>query len=454
VSARGSARGRGGDGPLTLVLYNLLTSQLRQTNLDHLNAFRDFGAGRYFYLNMGVRSVPDWLRKVDFDAVIFTTSFLGQRWVPSLFEEQRERVRPLLGVGRARIATPQDEFIRTAMLCDFFEEFGVNHVVSVAPESEWPKIYAGLDFDEVSFTRALTGYLSEPTVARIDEIVAQTPGRDLDIGYRARPGAPWLGRHGLLKGELGAAVAEQGGERGLSFDISSDDADVLVGDEWFRFLARSRYTIGVEGGASVLDRDGSFKEATEAFVEENPDASFDQIEAACFPGEDGGVELFALSPRHLEACATRTCQLLVEGDYNGILRPGEHYLELKRDLSNLDQVLDRVVDDSERAAIVERAHRDVVSSGRYSYRAYVREIEAEIERLAPPLGAPAWKDARVRQPVANLVDRASWIRVSLVGKPRPRFSRLMRTVLPARVVNFFSKRLFGEALADRLAGIK
>lgn len=451
---RGPLGSADGDGPLTLVLYNLLSSQLRQTNLDHLNAFREFGAGRYYYLNLGVRSVPRWLLKVDFDAVIFTTSFLGQRWVPSLFEEQRRRARPLLGLGRARIATPQDEFIRSSVLCEFFEEFDVNHVVSVAPESEWAKIYAGVDLDRVGFSRALTGYLSEATVERIDEIVSRTPRRDLDIGYRARPGAPWLGRHGMLKGELGAAVVEEGARRGLSVDVSSADEDVLVGDDWFRFLARSRYTIGIEGGASVLDRDGAFKEATEAYLREHPGAPFEEIEAACFPGEDGRIELFALSPRHLEACATRTCQLLVEGDYNGILKPGEHYLELRRDLSNLGDVLDRLGDDAERAAIVERAHRDVVASGRCGYRAYVREIEAVIARLAPPLGRPAWVDVRVRQPVAELVDRASWFRVSLVGKPRPRLSRLLRAVLPARAVNLLRRRLFGEALADRLAGEK
>ncbi len=35
---------------------------------------------------------------------------------------------------------------------------GLDHVVSVAPESEWAKIYAGVDLDRVGFSRALTGY--------------------------------------------------------------------------------------------------------------------------------------------------------------------------------------------------------------------------------------------------------------------------------------------------------
>jgi hypothetical protein len=450
VSASPSDEPRGA-GPTTLVVYNLLTSTLRQTNLDHLNAFRQFGTGRCYYLNLAVRDVPAWLRKIDFDAVIYTTSFLGQRWTPALFDEQRERVRSLMGVGRARIATPQDEFLRTAMLSDFIEEFRLNHVVSVSPSSEWPKIYEGVDFDRVGFTQALTGYLADPTVRKIDEIVARTPERDLDIGYRARPGAPWLGRHGILKGEVGAAFTQAARERGMSFDISSDDDDVLVGDDWFRFLARSRYTIGIEGGASILDREGRFKEATEAYLREHPNASFDEIERECFPGEDGKLRLFAISPRHLEACATRTCQVLVEGDYNGILRPGEHYIELRRDLSNLEQVLDLMADDSERAAITERAYRDVVASGRYSYRSYVREIEDVIAGIAAPY-APQGSGLkeRARHAAARATDRASWTRVGLVGKPRPTLHRIMRTVLPIRVLYFVRKRLYGPAVAHRM----
>ena len=32
---------------------------------------------------------------------------------------------------------------------------------------------------------------------------------------------------------------------------------------------------------------------------------------------DGKLQLHAISPRHIEACATRTCQVLVEGDLMG-----------------------------------------------------------------------------------------------------------------------------------------
>ena len=100
----------------------------------------------------------------------------------------------------------------------------------------------------------------------------------------------------------------------------------------------------------------------------------EEVEAACFPGKDGSVPLYAISPRHLECCATRTCQILTEGDYNGILQPGVHYLSLKKDFSNLDDVLNEVVLDRKRAQLVKRAFEDVVASGHYTYKKFVDTI--------------------------------------------------------------------------------
>ena len=137
----------------------------------------------------------------------------------------------------------------------------------------------------------------------------------------------------------------------------------------------------------MLDHDGSVRACVDARRAQQPDATFAELEASCFPGRDGELALFAISPRHLEACATRTAQILVDGEYNGILKPGEHYLELRRDLSNLDDVLDIVAGERDRAErIADRAHRDVVASGRFTFRRLVEDVERE---LGPaPAGRP------------------------------------------------------------------
>ena len=434
----------GANQPNVLIVYSLM-QPMRSTIGDHLYSFKRYSRNRCSYLNVAARGVPRWLARQRWDAVIFHTSFLSaMRWAPEAFTDQMREVEALRGAGRVRIAMPQDEFLRGGALCEFINRFDITDVFSVAPESEWPKIYESVDRDRVRFSRVLTGYLGEDTLERIDRIVAGAPERPIDVGYRAHPGAPWLGRHGMLKGRIGEEFERSAPAHGLSTDISMRDEDVHHGDDWFRFLAACKYTIGIEGGATVLDRDGSFKERTERYLAEHPDAGYDEVEANCFPGEDGKLALMAISPRHLEACATGTCQVLVEGSYNGILRPGDHYIELREDLSNLEQVLETMASDRERLRITEAAHRDIVASGRYGYATFVAEVESAI----PAEAGEARRAMPLKARLAAAADRVSWAKVRFALWPRPRLSSFVVRVLPDPVVAFLRRRIYGTAPSD------
>jgi hypothetical protein len=81
----------------------------------------------------------------------------------------------------------------------------------------------------------------------------------------------------------------------------------------------------------------------------------------------------------------RTTQVLVTGHYMGALRPGVHYIEVKRDWSNLEEVFEQVRDRRLCEELAENAHRDLVRSGRHSYREFVRQVLEPVERSAPPL---------------------------------------------------------------------
>ena len=60
---------------------------------------------------------------------------------------------------------------------------------------------------------------------------------------------------------------------------------------------------------------------------------------------------------------TKTAQILVEGRYSGVLEPERHYLPVRRDFSNLDEVLERARDrDATRAAGRRRLTRTSTSA--------------------------------------------------------------------------------------------
>jgi hypothetical protein len=346
----------------------------RTTIIDHLYSFQRHSGQRCFYLDLAVQNIPKYIDKIDFDLIIFHTIFLSARWHLPTFTRIVEKVRLLKGNPAIKIALPQDEFYRTDVVCDFINEFGIDHVFSVSPPSEWQKIYKTVDFQEVKFHPVLTGYLEETTMARIKRLSQTIDKKNIDIGYRAWQAEPWLGRHGFLKTLLAERFQDDIQTEDLNTDISTHPNDTILGDAWYDFLLRCKYTIGVEGGASILDWDGTLREKTNLYLEQYPNATFEEVELACFPDQDGSLSLFAISPRHLEACATKTCQILLSGSYNGILTAGKHYIELKLDFSNLDNVLRIIKNDTEREKIVENAYSDIVQSKKYTYSHFVEQI--------------------------------------------------------------------------------
>jgi hypothetical protein len=426
-----------------LIVYSLVQSPPVAAVRDALYSFERHSNARCWYLNLAVRRVPRWLGRVPFDGVIFQTTLLWDRVAPATFARHRHKLRRLDGVGRRRVVLPQDEYLCSRELGDFIAEFDVDHVFTVAPESEWEKLYGGVDRARVGISRVLTGYLADETLERIDAIVDEQAERPIAIGYRAAKVAPSLGRHGRLKTDLAARVAEACRPRGLDVDIATGLGTTIRGDDWYRFLASCRYTLGVEGGASVHDPDGSLQRATRRYQAEHPNASFEEIEASCFPDADGRLSYVAISPRHLEACATRTAQILIEGSYNGILRPGEHYIELRRDFSNLDAVLDLVEGDAQRARITANAYRDVVESGAYTYARFVEEIEAVA--LAGASAHAATPALALLHRLSVLLDRLSWKKVALYVSVAGSLRRLALRLLPSPALDLVRRRIAGSA---------
>ena len=158
--------------------------------------------------------------------------------------------------------------------------------------------------------------------------------RDVDIVYRARNLPYHVGHHGQLKHEIAQIVEPAARALGLRTDISTDIRDTKYGDAWFEFLASGRCVIGTESGSSALDPVGAIRRFEAEWRPSHPDATFEEFSALQEPGWDD-YDFTAISPRLFEAAQTKTAQLLVEGDYDGILEPETHYFPLRADFSNL-----------------------------------------------------------------------------------------------------------------------
>lgn len=365
--------------PFVLVIYWTSSPLLRLSTVDHLYCLKRYGHADCVYYNAAVGLIPaSWL-SIKWDMIVFHDIFLGSRWNgDEHFYRMCDHVAPLKQHPAVKIAVPQDEFYRANVLNTFVRDFDITHIFSVSPPSEWPKIYRDVDRSRTQIHRVLTGYLEPRTTAEVERISTTGVPRNVDIGYRAvgrswRESA-WLGRHGLKKVFIADAVKAAAASKGLHCDISTDAQQVLWRYDWYRFLLACRFVVGVEGGASILDWDGSVQQKTLAYIEAHPEATLEEIERECFPGRDGELSLFALSPRHLECCLTHTCQILYEGEYDGVLEAGKHYIALRHDHANLDEVLEAVRDEGARQRITEAAYRDIVASGKYTYARFAARL--------------------------------------------------------------------------------
>jgi hypothetical protein len=396
--------------PALLILYHsrgVAQLPLRAAVEDHLFSWQRHSL--YPAVHHNIAFGFDWaaFEHLPIAAVVLDTLALNIRWSPEYFARKTAPLAALAKFGGPKIAMPQDEFIHTDSLVELLARIGCTHVLSAACPDDARKIYSPL-LPHAHIGNKLTGYLETSTLRRIDALARLAPRRDIDVGYRAWHAEAWLGEHGVLKARIADEARALAPEfPGLRMDVSTAEQDVLAGDDWYRFLLRCRTTLGVEGGASVLDRDGSICARTRAYVREHSHASFEQIRDACFPGQDGSLSLFAIGPRHLEACATRTCQLLVDGEYQGVLRAGQDYLPIRRDFSNLRDVMRASKDDATIKRVAESAWHHVVGSGRYTYAGFVRDVERQI---IDPAAAQVRSRLADWLPVRRAISRhaASW----------------------------------------------
>ncbi len=341
--------------------------------LDHSRLSHDV-----VYFN-ALNGVPSWLRCLQFDVVVLHTTFLCLRW-SHVFHTWKWEMRWLNDFKGLKVAIPQDEYDHSEMLDEWLYEIGVDLIITNFDEQHRSCLYP-LMCKRALFRKCLTGYLDDEDVHAMQRRLLPPVLRSRDIVYRASHLPYWFGSHGQLKHRIADPVAVQAVKHGLTIDISTDPKDTILGVSWLDFLASGRTVIGTESGSSVLDKRGAVKAKIQSLCAECSDLTFEEVDRRMPKGWDDH-RFLAISPRHLEAVMTGTCQILLEGVYDGVLVPHVHYLPLKRDFSNLDELLDAVKDAELLGKISSQAYKDVCESDRYSYRQFAHVLDEAIEELS------------------------------------------------------------------------
>lgn len=309
-----------------------------------------------------------------------------------------------------KLLIAQDEYYTVDRMNAVVGELGIHAVFTATPQSEVDKVYPPHRLPTLQRHSVLTGYVPD-YLPRLP--VPPWTMREIDVGYRARKLSAWFGARGQEKWIIGKRFGADARRFDLKVDISSNESDRLYGQDWIRFLSGCKATLGTESGGSVLDYTGEIQAAIERHEAEAPGTPFEVLQEKYLSESDGMIEFNAISPRCFEAASLRTLMILYPGWYSGVLKAWRHYVPLKKDHSNMSEVVAALRDQATTSRIIEMAYREVALNPAYSYATFAKKIDDVIDQwFAPETPSPRRLGFTRHYPVLGLVARIRWHRRS------------------------------------------
>lgn len=258
----------------------------------------------------------------------------------------------------------QDEYQKVDKTESIIQALGFTLMFSIVRPELRAEAYPRLSkITSLTMHEVLTGYVDESLKAMDAPPIKE---RKTDVFYRSRRCDYRLGMLGHEKAYIAEQFPKYAKAHDLTLDISVEESARIYGDAWLNALKSAKVVLGTESGASIWDRSGEVNQKIRRYLRKNPKASFEDVHRAELKPYEGNVMYSAISPRVFEAAAAKACMVMFEGEYSGVCKPDEHYIPLKKDFSNMDEVLSKIKDDALMQSIADKAHQDLIASGLYA----------------------------------------------------------------------------------------
>lgn len=336
---------------------------------DHLSAFKYSQLNWHFADIFKLNDSAELLENYDVIVLHYSVRVAFQQ-VPAPIH------RAITAHEGLKVLFIQDEYDNVATTWQEIIKLGFQLVFSCVPEESLSLVYPKHQFADVTFVSVLTGYV--PTIDQY------TPNplsqRKIVIGYRGRLLPIRYGQLSREKYQIGAKTREFCRLRDIPHDIKWNESSRLYGDSWLKFLSSCRSMLGTESGSNVFDFDCNLWSEIKDFQLANPLATDDSLYAGVIAHREMHGMMNQISPRIFEMISHGTLCVLYPGKYSGILKPYIHYIPLAKDHSNIEQVVDLIMEDSLVYQITRTAYDDIVGSGRFSYSNFVASVDENIRR--------------------------------------------------------------------------
>ena len=343
------------------------------TIVDHIEAFECYSQHEIWLCsNLGDLPGPLDLAKFDVIIIHYSLFVLSKTYLST---SAKKRLRAYSGM---KVIFIQDEYRRIDDMVNELAFLKIDVLFTCFPAHEFDRIYLPSKLPNLSKYNNLTGYVPE----RLTKFKNQPPicERPVDVVYRGRKLPYWYGSLGYEKWNIVDKWHKHVPNNILKTDISYRETDRIYGEKWVEFLSSAKTTLGVESGASVMDFTGQLEKQVEHHQLIHPMDSFHTVQEKYFLEQEGLHQLNQISPRCFEAIALKTVLVLYEGEYSGILMPGRHYIALKKDFSNIKDVLALIQNNEYLQNMADTAYEEIALNPKYDYQAFVKYVDEIIQQ--------------------------------------------------------------------------
>ena len=359
---------------------------------DHINSFSLYSKHEVKVCSCLVKNRGNFCHKTfcfdDFDVIVIHYSlFLMHDHYIS--EKTRIELKNFQGV---KCIFLQDEYNFVNKTVEYIAQINFDIIFTCVPEGAIEKVYPSTKLFKTKCVNVLTGYVPLSLVNH-DTIPLRT--RKFDISYRGRLYPLWYGRLGLEKWQIVPKILKTTKYFGLKCNISYQEKDRLYGAHWVNLLKNSIAVLGTESGASVFDFTGDISNMINVYEkllekkiplwkklfrkEKVLIEQYNHLKKKYFIELEDKIQYAQISPRVFEAMALRTLCILYEGEYSGILVPWRHYIPLKKDHSNISDVVSIIKNQTAATEIIMNAYKEIILNPKYSYKNFVNRIDSIIE---------------------------------------------------------------------------
>ena len=362
-------------------IINIITSSKHNhinTINDYINSFKEFSEKIINYFDIDnldkIFSIQDGIILVLYNIV---HGLKNHKYLNKIIQFFHDCKLPV-------VFFVQDEYYHNDFLNFFFRNSKAKIIFTcLTNQKDISNIYSGVP--NCKFVNVLTGYIPE----YFKNYKKNISEKEVDIFYRGRKLHFMYGELGKLKYEIGVKVKEAAIKNNLREDIEWINEKRIYNEDWIKTLSNAKVTLASPSGSNVINKNDDIIDTINKYLKikntghllpDKLNVSYEEIFEKFNIKEE--LNVGQVSPKMFEAAAVGTVLIMYDNcEYNNIFKPDIHYIPLKIDYSNLDEIMEKIKDNDYLQTIADNAYRDIVLSDLYSYKNFIKKIDYELDTI-------------------------------------------------------------------------